>query len=229
MAGEKIRSTADKIASFRQFFGGLTHVYGTYDPATGRVRQVKAPVTNDVIYRHLKGQQPYGVYLLVKDRTAAVAVDFDDHNPTVPLEFVAAAKHYGIPAHIERSKSKGYHTWVFLQQGGVSAAKARLVIRHILGEIERPNAEVFPKHDSLNTSVCFGNFINAPLFGTLVLQGRAVFVEPSWSLQPYPNPDRYCQVEATVVPISDFNLYLATLQTKKEQPAIVEDVPLAQA
>ncbi|MBM3333620.1 hypothetical protein FJY63_03070, partial [Candidatus Sumerlaeota bacterium] len=187
MNAEKQRSTDEKIALFRQFFSGLPHVYGTYNPTTGQVRQVKAAVTKNVILRHLKGLQPYGVYLLVKDRTSAAAVDFDDQDPSVPVQFVAAAKHYEIHAYVERSKSKGYHAWVFFDQSGVSAAKARLVVRHILKEIGRPDAEVFPKQDLLNDNATFGNFINAPLFGALVPQGRTVFVNPENSLEPYPN------------------------------------------
>jgi len=185
MSGERTRSTNDKIALFRQFFSGLTHVYGTYEPATGRSHQVKAPVTDLVIYRHLKGEQPYGVYLLVKDRTAAVAVDFDDPDPAGPLQFLGAAKHYGIPAYIERSKAKGYHAWIFFEQPEVPAAKARLVVRHILKEIGRPDSEIFPKQDSLNANASFGNFINAPLFGALVPQGRTVFVKSEGALEPY--------------------------------------------
>ena len=187
MSGEKKRGTNEKIALFRQFFSGLTHVYGTYEPATGKSRQVKAPVTNNVIYRHLKGEQPYGVYLLVKDRTAAVAVDFDDLDPAGPFQFIAAAKHCEINAYMERSKSKGYHAWIFFDQAGVSAAKARLVVRHILKEIGRPDVEVFPKQDSLNGNASYGNFINAPLFGALVPQGRTVFVNAENSLGPYPS------------------------------------------
>ena len=120
MNAEKQRSTDDKIALFQRFFSGLTHVYGTYNPATGQVRQVKAAVTKNVILRHLKGPQPYGVYLLVNDRTSAAAVDFDDQDPFGPLQFIAAAKHYEIHAYMERSKSKGYHAWIFFDQAGVA-------------------------------------------------------------------------------------------------------------
>ena len=144
-------------------------------------------MTETVILRHLKGLQPYGVYLLVRDHTTTVAVDFDDQDPSGPLQFIAAAKHYEIPTYIERSKSKGYHAWIFFEQGGVSAAKARSVVRHILKEISRADTEVFPKQDSLNGNAFYGNFINAPLFGALVPQGRTVFVMPEGALEPYPN------------------------------------------
>jgi len=69
MPGRNERKTEDKIRVFRSFFSGLTNVYGTYDPATGSARQVKAQVTNKVLIDHLTGKQPYGVYLLVKDKT----------------------------------------------------------------------------------------------------------------------------------------------------------------
>lgn len=182
-----MKSIKEKIFIFRQLFTGLTHVYGTYSLFTGHVRQIKAYVSNDVILSHLKGKQPYGVYLLMKNRTRAVVVDFDEDNSMLPIEFVGAAKHYGLPAYIERSKSKGYHVWIFFTQTGVLASKARLVVRNILNEIEKPNIEIFPKQDELNKNICYGNFINAPLFGGKVPEGRTVFVDPLNYMRPYRN------------------------------------------
>ncbi|MBU1985346.1 hypothetical protein KJ815_13185 [bacterium] len=185
MHGDATRSTEDKVRLFRRVFSGLTHVYGTYDPATGRARQVKRAVTDRVILTHLHGRQSYGVYLLVGDRTRAVVADFDVEDTEPPMDFVAAARGYGLPAYIERSKSKGHHVWMFLDEAGVSAAKARLVVRHILEEIEHPNTEVFPKHDRLDPQTAFGNYIYAPLFGALVPKGRTVFLDPAHGLRPY--------------------------------------------
>ena len=182
-----MRETVEKVKLFERFFTGRTDVYGTYDPKTGRAYQVKQPVTDQVLLSHLKGKRPYGVYLLEADRVRAAAVDFDDNDPAAPLAFVASATGYSIPAHIERSKSKGFHVWLLFAEEGVTAAKARLVIQHILAEIGKPNVEVFPKQDALVDGVTYGNFINAPLFGALVPQGRTVFVDPSRDMQPYPN------------------------------------------
>jgi len=156
------RSNAQKIAIFQQCFSGLDHVYGTYDIRTGRARQVKRPVTDAVILDHLRGRQPYGVYLLVQDRTRAVVADFDQDDPLPPREFVQHARHYHILAYVERSKCKGYHAWVFAEPQGVSAACARAVMRLILDEIDRPHTEVFPKQDRLGPQASYGNFINAP-------------------------------------------------------------------
>jgi len=188
------RSTEQKIALFKGRFAGRTDVYGTYDPATGCARQVKEPVTDAVILAHLQGRRPYGVYLLVKDRTRAVVADFDLEDLAAPMEFVEAARAYEIPAYIERSKSKGYHVWIFFLEAGVPAAKARIVVRRILAEIEKPAVEVFPKQGRLDDATIFGNFINAPLFGALVPRGRTVFVEPGDPTRAH--PDQWALLES---------------------------------
>jgi hypothetical protein len=175
-----------KVKIFRRLFVGLPHVYGTYDPVSGRGLQVKAQVTDKVIADHISGQRPYGVYLLVHDKTRAIAVDFDTHDKFAPTKFVSRAKHYKIPAHIERSKSKGYHVWIFFDEMGVNAKKARAVVRNILVEIEEPETEVFPKQDILTSNLRYGNFINAPLFGKLVSQAKTVFIDP-YTFKPYSN------------------------------------------
>ena len=177
------RTTEQKLAIFRACFSGLAHVYGTYDPQTGHVWQVKQPVTDRVLLDHIEGRRPYGVYLLVGDRIRTLAVDFDDDDLQPPMEFVQSAAHYGIASYLERSKSKGYHAWVFFEREDTLAVRARLVVRYILTEVGRPHIEVFPKQDVLCGDGSYGNFINAPLFGRLVARGRTVFLDPA-------NPNR---------------------------------------
>jgi len=145
---------------------------------------VKKPVTDTVIFNHLLGNRPYGVYLLMQDKIGAIATDFDTQNRLAPIEFVSSAKHYGLDAYIERSKSKGYHVWIFFENRCVLAQKARLVVRHILEEIEYPETEIFPKQDKLDENNKFGNFINTPLFGSFVPMGRTVFLNPA-TFKPY--------------------------------------------
>jgi len=186
MNGNNLTSQ-QKIKLFASLFTGLKNVYGTYDSQTGKVRQAKEMVTEKVIADHLMGKQSYGVYLLVNNRTKAIAVDFDTHELQIPAQFIEIAQEYDIPVYMERSKSKGYHVWIFFEEGGVLAAKARLVVNHILAGIGQPNTEVFPKRDSLDNKVSYGNFINAPLFGTSVANGRTVFVDPANGYKPHPN------------------------------------------
>jgi len=181
------RSVQEKLDLFRACFSGLPHIDGTYEPPSGDVRQVKRPVTDRVFLDHLQGRAPYGVYLLIGDQTRAVVADFDADDPSPPLAFLNRAREMQIEAYLERSKRKGWHAWVFLALPGVTAAKARTVMRHILGEIRAIKTEIFPKQDRLDCRNRFGNFINAPLFGALVPQGRTVFVNPT-TLDPYPDP-----------------------------------------
>lgn len=166
-----------KIELFRSFFSGLDNVYGTYDVNTSKARQVKEPVTDQVILDHLTGRHPFGVYLLIGNKIRALAVDFDQEDLSLPVNFIVAACDQGLPAYIERSKSKGFHVWMFFEKA-VIARNARLVVQKILSDMGLPNTEIFPKQDSLGQNVSYGNFINAPLFGKLAVKDRTVFLEP---------------------------------------------------
>jgi hypothetical protein len=52
-------------------------------------------------------------------------------------------------------------------------------------QMGRPETEIFPKQDRLEHSGQYGNFINLPLFGQFVLQGKMVFVDELF--EPYPD------------------------------------------
>lgn len=174
-----------QVALFRNLFAGRTDVYGTYDPQTRKSWQVKKPVTDKVIRDHLAGHVPYGVYLLDRDRVSAVVADFDQDDTNPPISFCREAQTIGLPAYIERSKSKGYHVWVFADERRVLASKARLIVLHLLKRIQMPATEVFPKQDRLSDPKQYGNFINTPLFGRMVDHGRNVFLNED--LKPYDN------------------------------------------
>jgi hypothetical protein len=204
-----------KIKIFREFFSGLTHVYGTCDPNTGRTWQAKEPVTDETILAHLKGRRPYGVFLLTDSRTRAVAADFDDPDPFPPVEFVNAANHYGLPAYIETSKSKGFHVWIFFDPKGVEASKARVIVKRILEEIDCPQTEIFPKQDRLDGAASYGNFIFAPLFGRLVSKGKTVFIDP-YTLRPYKDQWKFLETaKRAAEPLLDEIIELNTLEMPK--------------
>jgi len=218
------RTIDQKLATFRSCFSGLLHVYGTYELRTGRVWQVKQPVTDGVLLDHIEGRQPYGVYLLVQDRTRALAVDFDDDDLLPPMEFIRAARHYGIAVYLERSKAKGYHAWMLFGPDGVLAARARLVAHHILTEIQRPFTEIFPKQDVLHGDAFYGNFINVPLFGRMIERGRTVFVDPSNPTLPHPDQwgllEQVQRVPASLLDqIIDVNDLVRTFSATTRAPA----------
>jgi hypothetical protein len=209
------RSTNDKLGLFRRRFAGLGHVYGSYCPQTGRAYQVKAAVTDAVLLAHLRGQRPYGVYLLEGSVTRAVVADFDQDCPDTVRALVAKAGEWGLTGYIERSKSKGHHCWFFANDPGVDAAKGRLVMRHLLRAIGSDSVEVFPKQDRLPDGTGYGNFINAPLFGRLVPEGRTVFVDPT-SMVPF--PDQWSVLEGASV-VTDEQL-TTVIETRGLTPII---------
>jgi len=174
-----------RVVLFRERFSGRLDAYGTFNLDTGRAYQRKQTVNDQVLRRHIEGVQPYGVYLLVHDRTRATVVDIDRPDLRLASDFVAGARQYGLSVYVERSKSKGHHIWMCHPRVGVTAAKSRRVVRHILDEIREPTLEVFPKHDRLNAHTPFGNFILAPLYGALVRQGRTVFMRPDDLTKPH--------------------------------------------
>lgn len=179
------RTTDQKIRLFMSLFHGLSIAYGTYDHISGRYRQVKKQVNRNVIYDHLKGNQSYGFYPVVGSKTSVGIVDFDNDDPYLGIQFIQRAQHYDIPAYLERSKSKGYHVWIFFHDSGILANKARLVMNHILDDIDSLDTEIFPKQDFISTNGYYGNFINAPLFGRLVPKSKTIFIESNASLKPF--------------------------------------------
>ncbi len=66
----------------------------------------------------------------------------------------------------------------------VSSRKLRIVLKNILDEIESSETEIFPKQDALDGHNAYGNFINSPLFGKLIPEGKTVFLNSN-DLTPY--------------------------------------------
>lgn len=183
---DKIKlSNKEKIRLFFSLFHGLKDVYGTYSIKSGKHWQIKGKVTEKVIENHLTGKQPYGFYPLIGDKTTVGIADFDDLDPRPPIEFIRRGEHYGLSAYLEKSKSKGYHVWLFFPEDGVNASKLRIVMKFILDEIFAKDTEVFPKQDSINNNGSYGNFINAPMFMEHASKGKTVFVSPNFKLRPF--------------------------------------------
>lgn len=183
---QKQLSTQEKITLFFKYFRGLPSAYGTYDPTTAKYRQVKEPVTEEVIYNHLAGLAPYGFYLLEGDKTRVGVIDVDQDEIQLVQDIYFRGLHYELSPLIEISKSKGYHFW-FCLNDNVLAWKVRAVLSMILEDVGHPEIEVFPKQDEI-LSGSFGNFINAPLFGNAVKKSRTVFLDPANNFQQIQDP-----------------------------------------
>jgi hypothetical protein len=215
------KSTSEKIAIFQNLFSGRRDVYGTY-LQNGKAFMVNRPVNETVLFNHLIGKKAYGFYMLIQSITTVLVIDFDHADSFLPSQFILQAKHYQLPAYLEKSKSKGWHVWIFFGESGVNAAKARTVGYNILKEIEAPaNTEIFPKQDRIENHE-FGNFINAPLFGKKVVdEGRTVFVDPI-SLDPHKDQWAFLETikistEKLLDEIIEINEWRPLLPTKLSQ------------
>jgi len=97
-------------------FRGRGDVYGHNEG-----RCVKEQLTNEVFQKHFSGEAPIGIYPMVPHAeqfyVAWGCVDFDtadaDQNA---VKLHDALMEAGIVSWIEKSRSKGFHVWVFAEQ-----------------------------------------------------------------------------------------------------------------
>jgi hypothetical protein len=143
-------------------------------------------LNDQVIYRHLAGQQVVGLYPLLHDNTCYfLAADFDKGNWQDEVKAMSrACTEYGVPHAVEISRSgNGAHLWIFFDEN-VSANEARLLGFGLLDKAREiyPNLSfdsydrLFPNQDILPEGG-FGNLIALPLQREARLAGNSSFVD----------------------------------------------------
>ena len=137
---------------------------------------MKSELTEEVYKSHIDGIQRIGVYPIYDNKWIKwFALDLDEENFEKILTIKKRVNDLKLTAYIERSKSKGYHLFLFFDEP-VEAVKPRLIFEFILTELGFI-CELFPKQDETTESTPFGNYINLPLFGGDVKNGRTVFID----------------------------------------------------
>ncbi|MCR8921273.1 DEAD/DEAH box helicase [Dasania sp. GY-MA-18] len=142
-------------------------------------------LNDQIIYRHLAGQQVAGLYPLMHDNTCYfLAADFDKGQWQEEVNAMSRACHnFEIPHTIEISRSgKGAHLWIFFNEK-VPAKEARLLGFGLLDKAMEfyPNLSfdsydrLFPNQDILPEGG-FGNLIALPLQKEARLSGNSSFV-----------------------------------------------------
>ena len=143
-------------------------------------------INNQIIYRHLAGQQVVGLYPLMPDNTCYfLAADFDKGLWQEEVKAMSkACQSFDIPHAIEISRSgNGAHLWIFFKEK-VPAKEARLLGFGLLDKA----MEIYPKlsfdsYDRLfpNQDIVpeggFGNLIALPLQKEARLLGNSSFVD----------------------------------------------------
>ncbi|MCL6449059.1 MAG: AAA family ATPase [Armatimonadetes bacterium] len=169
--------SASKLQKFAALFAGRTDAYGSLTGAC-----IKRPVTLQVYARHLAGKESIGIYPLRDDGTcwfAAQDIDMKDDQAKA-AEMAGAVKEtlaeLGIPAYIEKSKSKGYHIWLFFSEP-VPAKDARRLLAGVWKKAVGGSVpEIFPKQDTLEGQT-YGNYIHLPFFRPHSKENRRVMVD----------------------------------------------------
>jgi hypothetical protein len=141
-------------------FRGRGDVYGHNEG-----RCVKEQLTNDVFQKHFSGEAPIGIYPMVPHfeqfYVAWGCVDFDtadaDQNA---VKLHDALMEAGIVSWIEKSRSKGFHVWVFAEQAVLAEDMRNMLIvaSHVA---ETPTTEVNPKQTTLKAGQ-YGNYVRLP-------------------------------------------------------------------
>lgn len=150
------------IYDFALLFRGRGDVYGSDSGSC-----VKQPLTETVIEQHFD-DTPIGVYPMMSRNgewfVSWGCVDFD----TADAEQHATRLHdslmdAGVISWIERSRSKGYHVWVFAS-APVPAEQMRYMLMAACLVAEVPTTEVNPKQTTLRQGQ-YGNYVRLPYAG----------------------------------------------------------------
>lgn len=150
--------------------------------------------------RHLAGTIGIGVYPFnhAKDGVAWGCVDLDEGELaswSLATDLRMGLHELGVTGFIERSRSKGYHVWVFFG-GWVPAPLVRRLLVGTCQAVGAPTREVNPKSEALQPGQ-LGNFVRLPYKGT------------ERPMRPPPSSARQVVVDALGTPMSA-GLFTAT-------------------
>lgn len=150
-----------KVALLRALFGARSDVFAVrwentstgksgWSPAVrggwsrSRGRKDYAPLTDEVLLAHVRGEQTLGIYPLLADDTCTLlACDFDKGTWLLDaLAYLDVCHSQEVPAVLERSRSgDGGHVWVFFDSP-VPAAEARAMGTGLLRQAMTMRAEL---------------------------------------------------------------------------------------
>ena len=152
--------TTTQVTRFIKLFRGRGDVYGSEEGGC-----IKSPLTTQVFTDHLNGVTPIGVYPMVPIKgdwyTVWGCTDIDTGDLQAAINLQEAFKEIGIKAYIEKSRSKGYHVWVFASEP-VLAKDMRRMFLACHQVVDYPAREVNPKQESLSSSMQYGNYVRLP-------------------------------------------------------------------
>ncbi len=183
----------DKINLFKSIFIGRIDAYGQ-----GKGQCVKSVLSDIVINEHLAGKTRIGQYPLSMDCLNGQGcywgcIDFDDNGIENCRQIQARLNSLDISSYAEKSSGvshpNGAHLWVFFAEP-IAAINVKTLLTYALDDLP---GEINPKQLIISENE-FGNYVNLPLFGKDVPNGKTVFLDPSNSFQPYPDQWEFLKI-----------------------------------
>lgn len=135
-------------------------------------RAIWQPVTKELVAGHLDGSQGIGIYPIKERATdddpllvkwGCCDIDTGDWNEAYRLG--VALQRMGLDPWVERSRSKGWHLWVFAEHW-VEAWEMRRALKVAYNVIGLPAKEANPKSERLRADQ-LGNYVRLPYKGGL--------------------------------------------------------------
>ena len=161
---------------FLHLFRGNPVVVGLDDAGRGKPGPLRLETPDErdgkwlaLVDGHLAGLVGIGVYPVNHDRGGSVAwgcIDFDEgevESWSHALNVRELLVDMDVPVWIERSRSKGYHVWLFCGDW-VSARWMRRLLFGACQAVGAPTKEVNPKSEKLGKDQ-LGNFVRLPYLG----------------------------------------------------------------
>lgn len=167
--GQQIMDQQQQATRFADLFCGNDRAYGG---DTGRA--VWSEVSLETYERHLTGVEPMGIYPVAHtfdERTVVkwgcCDIDTGDWNEAYML--ASALQGMGLRPWVERSRSKGWHIWVFSDEW-IDAKDMRRCLKVAYSAIGLPAKEANPKSESLRPNQ-LGNYVRLPYKAAFALDG----------------------------------------------------------
>jgi hypothetical protein len=165
---------AEMVTRFASLFTGRQDAHGT---DTGGA--VWAPVTLQTYERHLTGVEPIGIYPVIDNAVRWGCCDIDTGDWSEAFMLATALQGMGLKPWVERSRSKGWHIWIFLPEW-VPASAMRRCLKVAYAAIDLPAKEANPKSENLRPTQ-LGNYVRLPYKAAAVTESERQTMMQGWS------------------------------------------------